>query len=73
MKFRTFSSPLIQREQSVSESCEIKLNLDCIYVFPTDVEPNRIPFGTKLIEKNVIAIQITLVFEKMNNSLVLFK
>ena len=35
----------------VSESCSIKPNLDCIYQFPIDLEPNGRPFGFKSIEK----------------------
>ena len=36
-----------------SESRGVKQKLDCIYHFPFDLEPNRIPFGVKAIGNNV--------------------
>ena len=37
----------VHTEKYIFESCYIKLNLDCDYIFPIDLAPNRIPFGVK--------------------------
>ena len=36
-------------QESISETCLIKLNLDCNYTYPNDFAPNKIQFGPKLL------------------------
>ena len=37
----------IHTQESISESCSIRQNLDCNYIYPNDFAPNEIPFDDK--------------------------